>query len=59
VPGNTVCLYLHAETFQELNNLFVRLAEGGDLTDPLTEMFFGTYGALNDKFGVRWMFHSN
>jgi len=59
VPGNTVCLYLHAETFQELNTLFARLAEGGEVTDPLTEMFFGTYGALNDKFGVRWMFHSN
>ena len=29
------------------------------MTDPLTAMFFGTYGALNDKFGVRWMFHSN
>ena len=59
VPGNTVCLFLHAETLQELNALFARLAEGGEVTDSLTEMFFGTYGALNDKFGVRWMFHSN
>ena len=59
VPGNTVCLYLSGGTFQELCALFARLAEGGEVTDPLTEMFFGTYGALNDKFGVRWMFHSS
>ncbi len=59
VPGNTVCLYLRAGTFQELSALFARLSEGGNVTDPLKEMFFGTYGALNDQFGVRWMFQSN
>lgn len=58
VRGNTVCLFLTAGTFQELNTLFARLAEGGTVTDPLKEMFFGAYGALNDQFGVRWMFHS-
>jgi PhnB protein len=59
VPGNTVCLYLNAETHHELSALFERLSEGGDVTDPLKEMFFGLYGALNDQFGVRWMFHSS
>lgn len=59
VRGNTVCLFLRAGTFQELSALFARLAEGGDVTDPLKEMFFGAYGALNDKFGVRWMFQSD
>jgi PhnB protein len=59
IPGNTVCLYLSGGTFQELNALFARLSEGGEVTDPLKELFFGVYGALNDKFGVRWMFHSN
>jgi PhnB protein len=58
VPGNTVCLYLSGGTPQEQNALFARLSEGGEVTDPLKELFFGTYGALNDKFGVRWMFHS-
>jgi len=24
--------------------------------NTVKEMFFGIYGALNDKFGVRWMF---
>jgi len=38
-----------------LKALFEKLSEGAELTD-LTEQFFGTYGALNDKLGVRWMF---
>jgi PhnB protein len=59
VRGNTVCLYLSGGTFQELKTIFERLSEGAQVTDPLKEMFFGTYGALNDKFGVRWMFQSN
>ena len=57
--GNTVCLYLSGGTFEELKTLFEKLSEGAAVTDPLTEQFFGTYGALNDKFGVRWMFQAN
>ena len=56
VRGNTVCLYLSGESLAELKPLFEKLSAGADVTDPLVEMFFGTYGALNDKFGVRWMF---
>jgi PhnB protein len=57
--GNTVCLFLRGGTFEELKALFERLSEGAEVTDPLQEKFFGTYGALNDKYGVRWMFHAN
>jgi PhnB protein len=56
IRGNTVCLYLSGGTMEELKALFQRLSEGAEVTDPLKEMFFGVYGALNDKFGVRWMF---
>ena len=59
VPGNTVCLYLSGGTFEDLESLFLKLSDGADVTDPLKEVFFGAYGALNDKFGVRWMFQSN
>jgi PhnB protein len=59
IPGNTVCLYLSGGTLAELKALFDRLSDGADVTDPLKEMFFGAYGALNDKFGVRWMFQAN
>jgi PhnB protein len=59
VRGNTVCLYLSNGTFDELKTLFARLSEGADVTDPLKEQFYGMYGALNDRFGVRWMFQAN
>jgi PhnB protein len=59
IRGNTACLYLSGGTFQELKSLYEKLSEGGDTTDPLSQHFFGTYGALNDKFGVRWMFHTD
>jgi PhnB protein len=59
VRGNTVCLYLSGGTFQELKSIFDKLSEGADVTDPLRQQFFGTYGALNDKFGVRWMVQTN
>jgi PhnB protein len=56
VPGNTVCLYLRGGTYQELKALFEKLSEGAEITDAFKETFFGFYGALNDRFGVRWMF---
>ena len=59
IRGNTVCLYLSRGTLEELKTLFERLSEGAEVTDPLKEQFFGTYGALNDKFGVRWMFQTD
>jgi len=59
IRGNTVCLFLSGGTFEELKALFEKLSESAAVTDPLKDQFFGTYGALNDKFGVRWMFHAN
>ena len=59
VRGNTACLYLSGGTLQGMKALFEHLSEGAEVTDPLGEQFFGTYGALNDRFGVRWMFATN
>ena len=59
VRGNTVCLYLSGGSYEDLKSLFARLSVGAEVTDPVKEMFFGAYGALNDQFGVRWMFQSN
>jgi len=59
IRGNTVCLYLSGGTFEELKTLFERLSEGAEVSDPLKEQFFCTYAALNDKFGVRWMFQTD
>jgi PhnB protein len=59
VRGNTVCLYLSGGSSQELKSLFERLSEGAEVNDPLKEQPFGAYGALNDQFGVRWMFYTD
>ena len=59
IRGNTVCLFLSGGPLRELKALFENLSNGADVTDPLKEQFVGTYGALNDKFRVRWMFQTN
>jgi PhnB protein len=58
-PGNTVCLFVRCETHEELEQVFCKLSQGAEITDPLKKMWFGSYGALNDPFGVRWMFHAD
>lgn len=58
VRGNTLCLFLNGGKFQDLKTAFDQLSRGGKVTNPLKETFFGFYGALNDKFGVRWMFQT-
>lgn len=54
--GNNVCLYISEGSSDELKKIFEALVEGGHTIDPLKTMPFGIYGALTDKFGVRWMF---
>jgi len=58
VNGNTVCLYLSGGTPEETKAVFRKLSEEADVTDPISDQPYGLYGALNDRFGVRWMFHA-
>jgi PhnB protein len=58
VQGNSVCLYLSGGTTDETRAVFEKLSRGASVTDPIAEQPFGLYGALNDAFGVRWMFHA-
>lgn len=41
---------------EEIDTYFAKLSEGGTVTQPLIEAFFGWFGLLTDKFGVKWMF---
>ncbi|HEX5182092.1 MAG TPA: hypothetical protein VFW19_02955 [Allosphingosinicella sp.] len=59
VRGNMNCIYFSGGTRAELKVLFDALSEGAEVTDPIQDLPFGFYGALNDKFGVRWMFHAD
>jgi PhnB protein len=56
--GNIVCLHISGGTYNELSEIFNKLSVGADknLLDALGDMPFGSYGALTDKYGVRWMF---
>jgi len=58
LAGNNVAIYLSEGSYQELRELFDRLAVGSDpeLLDDLREMPFGAYGHLADRFGIRWFF---
>lgn len=56
--GNNVSINLEPDTRQDTERLFHALGEGGKVTMPLQDMFWGDYfGTLTDKFGVQWMFN--
>ena len=56
--GNTVALYLTGGSYADLRRIFDRLSDGApkELLDDLTDLPFGTYGHLADKYGVHWFF---
>ena len=60
LPGNssvspgTITLMLTYDTKAEMKSAFDKLAEGGNVTHPIMEVFAGTMGNLTDKFGVKW-----
>lgn len=58
VRGNTVNLCVSAAAEEEAKIMFEKLSEGGVVSHPLKEEFWGAlYGDFNDKFGMRWMFN--
>lgn len=57
-PGNNVHINLEPDTRAETDKLFRALSEGGKVSMPLQEMFWGAYfGSLTDRFGIQWMFN--
>ena len=56
IQGNNVHIMLEPDSKDEAKKLFSALAEGGKITMPLEDMFWGAYyGSCTDKFGVQWM----
>jgi PhnB protein len=54
--GNTLSLNCHSE--EEIDHLFAKLGEGGQVTMPLADQFWGAkFGMLTDRFGKSWMFN--
>ena len=54
--GNNMHINVEPETKEETKRLFDELSNGGKITMPLEDMFWGAYfGAFTDKYGVNWM----
>lgn len=55
VIGNNFSITLHAGSREEADSKFARLSDGGSVTMPLQDTFWGSYfGSLTDRFGVNW-----
>lgn len=57
--GTKVELCISTATREELESIFDKMSDGAEITSPLKTEFFGTFGALTDKFGIRWMFQTD
>ena len=54
--GNNFSLSINTDSREEAERIFYGLAEGGNITMPLADTFWGAYfGMWTDKFGIRWM----
>jgi PhnB protein len=55
-PGNNLHVTLNCDTLPEIESAFNALSEGGKVTMPLADQFWGArFGMLTDKFNVSWM----
>lgn len=55
--GN-IQLSVEVDDENKMEEVFNKLAAGGKVTMPLAKQFWGaTFGMLQDKFGVNWMFN--
>ena len=56
--GDQVSLSLDFNGVEVMEKTFNALAEGGNITMPLQDTFWGArFGMTKDKFGVHWMFN--
>jgi PhnB protein len=56
--GGMVHLSLNFTDAAHIENVFAALSEGGTVTMPLQDTFWGArFGMLTDKFGINWMFN--
>jgi PhnB protein len=54
--GTNFHLTIEAESKEEADKFFKDLSEGGKITMPMEDTFWGAYfGMLTDKFGINWM----
>ena len=58
--GDNMHICVEPSTRAETKKIFDALSNGGNVTMPLQDMFFGAYfGAFTDRFGINWMFNQD
>ena len=56
VEGNNISISVHPDSKPEADRVFNALADGGSITMPIADQFWGDYfGSLTDRFGINWM----
>ena len=56
ISGTNFSISYMPDTREEADRLFAKLSEGGTVTMPQQDMFWGSYfGSCTDKFGINWM----
>jgi PhnB protein len=56
IEGNNYSISVHPDSRQDADRIFNALAEGGTITMPIADQFWGDYfGSLTDRFGINWM----
>ena len=54
--GSNISISYASPSREETDAMFEKLADGGTVTMPLQDMFWGDYfGSCVDKFGINWM----
>jgi len=56
--GSSITLFLNCESKEEIDDVFGKLSEDGQVITPLHQSFWGaTFGELTDKYGILWSFN--
>lgn len=54
--GNNFSISINTDSKEEADRLFGALSDGGTVTMPMAQTFWGSYfGMFVDKFGIGWM----
>lgn len=54
--GNNFSISVSTDVKEDADRLFEGLSEGGNITMPIADTFWGDYfGMITDKFGIHWM----
>ena len=52
---NNFSIGVHVDSKEEADRIFADLSAGGNVTQPMADMFWGDYyGSLDDKYDIQW-----